>query len=71
MLTQKEKEEGQGAKPTAMTEKNQFQIIFMPSGKRGRFKEGTTILEASRNLGVDLDGVRRSSNLWKVPNRTH
>ena len=57
MLIQKEKEEGQGAKSTAMTEKNQFQIIFMPSGKRGHFQEGTTILEASRSLGVDLDSV--------------
>ena len=57
MLIQKEKEEGQSAKSTAMTEKNQFQIIFMPSGKRGHFQEGTTILEASRSLGVDLDSV--------------
>ncbi|HJM71074.1 MAG TPA: ASKHA domain-containing protein, partial [Gammaproteobacteria bacterium] len=40
-----------------MTEKDQFQIIFMPSGKRGHFQEGTTILEASRSLGVDLDSV--------------
>ena len=57
MLIQKEKEEGQSTKSTAMTEKNQFQIIFMPSGKRGHFQEGTTILEASRSLGVDLDSV--------------
>ena len=40
-----------------MAEKNQFQIIFMPSGKRGEFEEGTTILQASRSLGVDLDSV--------------
>ena len=40
-----------------MAEKNQFQIIFMPSGKRGHFDQGTTILQASRSLGVDLDSV--------------
>ena len=40
-----------------MAEKNQFQIIFMPSGKRGHFDPGTTILQASRSLGVDLDSV--------------
>ena len=40
-----------------MAEKNQFQIIFMPSGKRGEFEKGTTILQASRSLGVDLDSV--------------
>ena len=39
-----------------MAEKNQFQIIFMPSGKRGEFEKGTTI-QASRSLGVDLDLV--------------
>ena len=40
-----------------MAEKNHFQIIFMPSGKRGEFEKGTTILQASRSLGVDLDSV--------------
>lgn len=29
----------------------------MPSGKRGHFDPGTTILQASRSLGVDLDSV--------------
>ncbi|MAJ30907.1 MAG: drug:proton antiporter [Gammaproteobacteria bacterium] len=50
-------EEGPKARSTAMAEKNQFQIIFMPSGKRGHFDPGTTILQASRSLGVDLDSV--------------
>ena len=50
-------EEGPKARSTAMAEKNQFQIIFMPSGKRGHFNPGTTILQASRSLGVDLDSV--------------
>jgi uncharacterized 2Fe-2S/4Fe-4S cluster protein (DUF4445 family) len=32
-------------------------IVFMPSGKRGDFPIGTSILEAGRALGVDLDTV--------------
>jgi uncharacterized 2Fe-2S/4Fe-4S cluster protein (DUF4445 family) len=33
------------------------QVIFTPSGRRGRFAEGTTVLDAARALGVDLDSV--------------
>ncbi|MCK0166499.1 ASKHA domain-containing protein [Jannaschia sp. S6380] len=33
------------------------QVIFMPSGKRGRFATGTPVLQAARSLGVDLDSV--------------
>lgn len=32
-------------------------VIFMPSGKRGRFPLGTPVLSAARALGVDLDRV--------------
>lgn len=32
-------------------------VFFAPSGKRGRFPEGTSVLEAARKLGVDLDSV--------------
>ncbi len=32
-------------------------IVFTPSGKRGRFAEGTSLLTAARKLGVDLDSV--------------
>lgn len=32
-------------------------VIFTPSGKRGRFAQGTPILTAARQLGVDLDSV--------------
>ena len=32
-------------------------IVFMPSGKRGDFEEGVSILEAARKIGVDLDSV--------------
>ena len=35
----------------------EHQVIFMPSGKRGRFPAGTPILQAARSLGVDLDSV--------------
>ena len=31
--------------------------VFMPSGRRGHFPAGTTVLEAARSLGVDLDSV--------------
>ena len=32
-------------------------IVFTPSGRRGRFDAGTTILDAGRALGVDIDSV--------------
>jgi uncharacterized 2Fe-2S/4Fe-4S cluster protein (DUF4445 family) len=32
-------------------------VVFTPSGKRGRFPDGTSLLEAARRLGVDLDSV--------------
>jgi uncharacterized 2Fe-2S/4Fe-4S cluster protein (DUF4445 family) len=32
-------------------------VIFTPSGRRGDFAEGTTVLDAARALGVDLDSV--------------
>lgn len=32
-------------------------IVFTPSGKRGSFPLGTTVLKAARDLGVDLDSV--------------
>ena len=38
-----------------MTQKKK--IIFTPSGKRGDFAVGTTILSAAQELGVDLDSV--------------
>jgi uncharacterized 2Fe-2S/4Fe-4S cluster protein (DUF4445 family) len=33
------------------------QVVFVPSGLRGRFDHGTTVLDAARTLGVDLDSV--------------
>jgi uncharacterized 2Fe-2S/4Fe-4S cluster protein (DUF4445 family) len=32
-------------------------VVFTPSGKRGDFPEGTSLLAAARTLGVDLDSV--------------
>ena len=32
-------------------------VVFTPSGKRGHFSTGTTILDAARQIGVDLDSV--------------
>ncbi|MEE9229184.1 MAG: ASKHA domain-containing protein [Acidobacteriota bacterium] len=32
-------------------------IVFTPSGKRGRFPLGTPVLQAARQLGVDIDSV--------------
>jgi len=32
-------------------------VVFTPSGKRGRFPTGTSVLDAARSIGVDLDSV--------------
>ena len=32
-------------------------VVFVPSSLRGRFPTGTTVLDAARSLGVDLDSV--------------
>lgn len=32
-------------------------VVFSPSGKRGRITTGTTVLQAARGLGVDIDSV--------------
>ena len=32
-------------------------VVFTPSGKRGHFEKGTSILQIARQLGVDLDSV--------------
>jgi uncharacterized 2Fe-2S/4Fe-4S cluster protein (DUF4445 family) len=40
--------------PTAASDP---QVIFTPSGRRGRAPVGTTVLDAARTLGVDIDSV--------------
>ena len=32
-------------------------VLFMPSGKRGRFAAGTSVLDAARTLGVYVESV--------------
>ncbi len=32
-------------------------VVFMPSGRRGEFALGTSVLAAARSLGVDIDSV--------------
>jgi uncharacterized 2Fe-2S/4Fe-4S cluster protein (DUF4445 family) len=32
-------------------------VVFTPSGRRGRMARGTSVLDAARRLGVDLDSV--------------
>ncbi len=41
---------------TTNTKKNPL-VLFMPSGKRGRFPAGTNLLEAARELGVYVESV--------------
>lgn len=40
-----------------MSESSDALVVFTPSGRRGRFPEGTTVLDAARSLGVDIDSV--------------
>ena len=40
-----------------MTAVADAQVIFTPSGRRGRVPAGTTVLDAARGLGVDIDSV--------------
>jgi len=46
-----------------------FQVIFLPSGRRGEVPEGKTVLEASRELAVGIEslcGGKRSCGKCKV-----
>jgi uncharacterized 2Fe-2S/4Fe-4S cluster protein (DUF4445 family) len=49
--------------------KKKFQVIFLPSGRRGEVPEGKTVLEASRELGVGIEslcGGKRNCGKCKV-----
>ncbi len=37
--------------------KSPVEVVFTPSGRRGSVAAGTTVLDAARGLGVDLDSV--------------
>ncbi|MGE6785687.1 ASKHA domain-containing protein [Ensifer adhaerens] len=51
--------EGNAEIETNMTEAAQKEplVLFMPSGKRGRFPVGTPVLDAARKLGVYVESV--------------
>ncbi len=36
---------------------DQHLVVFTPSGRRGRVADGTSVLDAARHLGVDIDSV--------------
>jgi uncharacterized 2Fe-2S/4Fe-4S cluster protein (DUF4445 family) len=38
-------------------EQKEHMVVFQPSGSRGRVKDGSTIVEASRQLGVELESI--------------
>jgi len=40
-----------------MPEPRQAKIVFSPSGKQGQFPVGTPVLQAARELGVDIDSI--------------
>ncbi|MEM9330512.1 MAG: ASKHA domain-containing protein [Pseudomonadota bacterium] len=40
-----------------MADQQDHLVLFMPSGKRGRFPKGTMIIEAARDLGVYVESV--------------
>jgi uncharacterized 2Fe-2S/4Fe-4S cluster protein (DUF4445 family) len=40
-----------------VTDPSEVRAVFTPSGRRGTFAGGTSVLEAARALGVDLDSV--------------
>ena len=42
---------------TGRSDKPDALVVFMPSGRRGRFPIGTPLLQAARSLGVDIDSV--------------
>lgn len=38
-------------------ESEDARVVFVPSGRRGRFALGTSVLDAGRHLGVDIDSL--------------
>ena len=40
-----------------MGESKDALVVFSPSGKRGRFPVGSSVLQAARELGVDIDSI--------------
>ena len=40
-----------------LSRERQARVLFSPSGKHGQFATGTTVLQAARELGVDIDSI--------------
>ncbi|NTV42209.1 MAG: DUF4445 domain-containing protein [Syntrophobacteraceae bacterium] len=40
-----------------MEQNNTVKVIFQPSGRRGEVEQGITLIEASRQLGVDIEAL--------------
>ena len=40
-----------------MGEQGKIKVIFQPSGSRGEVDKGLSIIEASRQLGVDIEAL--------------
>ena len=45
------------ARPDSSAVPDSVRVVFTPSGRQGEVERGTTILDAARTLGVDLDTV--------------
>ncbi len=40
-----------------MTDSQTHHVVFQPSGRQGDFRSGSTLLDAARDLGVDVDSI--------------
>jgi uncharacterized 2Fe-2S/4Fe-4S cluster protein (DUF4445 family) len=40
-----------------MREPKDLQVVFMPSGRRGRVEVGTSLLDAARQMGVEIESI--------------
>ncbi|SVA95655.1 uncharacterized protein METZ01_LOCUS148509, partial [marine metagenome] len=49
--------EQKGARSQPEMSERELLVVFTPSGRRGRFLPGTTVLHAAQELGVDIDSV--------------
>ncbi len=49
--------EANGGQEQAGPSERELLVVFTPSGRRGHFPPGTTVLHAAQELGVDIDSV--------------
>jgi len=40
-----------------VSDDKKYRIIFQPEGKRGVLRPGTSILDAARGVGVDIESI--------------